>query len=117
MIGGRLRDLIRIQVRSVTTDANGQSDISWTAGEFREWADAERTTEQNATFIIRYRSDIGPESHRIIWDGSIWTIVSAVHDRKRTMLTISSDFSDAIEVTNFQSTEREFIDGLPVVNL
>lgn len=115
MIGGRLRDLITLQVRSITTESTGQKIISWSTT-FQVWADAERTSEQNATFIIRYNGDIGPESHRIVWDNTTWAIASAVHDRKRSMTTIFSDMISAIEVTHMQSTEREYIDGLPIVN-
>jgi head-tail adaptor len=116
MIGGRLSDPIVLEQRVITENSIGQKEITWVAETGHTFAEVDRLSETNAQFIIRYRSDIGPETHRILWDSVIWSVTSVFHDRRRTMLTIRSDFSDQIEVTNFQSTEREYIDGLPNVN-
>lgn len=113
MMAGRLSDLLVFEARTVTV-VNEQNVISWTTG-FTIKGEAQRSSETLARFIIRYRPGIGPDTHRIIWDGAIFNITSAVHNRKRTMLTIDCDFSMMVEVTHLQSTEREYIDGLPVV--
>jgi hypothetical protein len=117
MNAGKLRDWLVFE-RRVVTDLNngGGSRINWVNDiDFSTWGSAERTTEQNARFIRRYREGIGPSTYRIIWGGAIWLITSAVHDDRRTMLTIDSDFSALVEVTTILSTEREYIEGIPTV--
>lgn len=100
--------------RRVITYNGDQPAISYTE-DFTAWADARRLTETSARFFIRYRAGIGPDTHRIVWDGAIWTITSAPHDKKKMMITIDSDLSQLVEVTHMLSTEREFIEGMPVV--
>jgi hypothetical protein len=118
MRAGNLSALVVFEARTITV-TDGQSAITWVT-DFSEWAEAQRDSEQNCRFLIRYRrtstdAEISAATHRILWDGCIWTITDSVHDRKRSMLTILSDFSALVEVTHLQSTEREYIDGIPIV--
>jgi len=112
--GGRLSDRLVFEKRTLTLNAAGQTTITWTTG-FTVWGEAQRQSEQNCRFIIRYKSGIGPDTYRILFFNAIWTITSAVPDHKKTMLTIESDFSALIEATHMLSTKKEFIDGLPTV--
>lgn len=114
MRAGTLSDRITFQARSVTGE--GETRAITYVDAFTVAAEPQRTSETNCRFIIRYRSGIGPETHRIIWDGVRWNITSAVHDLRKTMLTVDCDFSEAIEATTLDSTEREYVDGLPLVH-
>lgn len=105
-----MKDRILFEERHVTDAGN----ITWGDG-FTAWGEVQRISETSARFYIRYRSDITPSSHRIVHFGAIWLIASAVPDHKRTMLTIDSDFSSLVEVTHLESTEREFLDAVPIV--
>lgn len=111
---GNLSDLVTFEARSLTQNAAGQMVATWGTG-FSAWCEVTRHSEINARFATHYRPGVTPVSHRMIWDGAIWNIHSVVHDRKRSMLTIESDFSEMLEVTHLQSTNREFIDGLQVL--
>lgn len=116
---GRLNDLIVFHLKTFTVNANGQSVGTW-ASSFSEWAEVQRNSETSCRFIIRHRltatsERISAENSRIVHDGSIWSVINSVPDLKRTMLIIDADFSAKIEVTHLTSTEREFIDGLPVI--
>lgn len=117
LAAGRLTDLLRFELKTITTNANGQKVSTWGVG-FDEWGEAQRQSEQNCRFVIRYR-DISPrtwpDSYRILMFGAIWTIASAVPDIRRTMLIIDCDFSAKLEVTHMASVTREYIDGLPIV--
>jgi len=115
MRAGELQDLIVFERRVISPGGLE----TWTL-DFEDKSRADRLSETAARFIIRYRktgdgSEINAESHRILWDGVIWHIASAVHDRRRTMLTIDCDFSMMLEATHLQSTHREYIEGLPVL--
>lgn len=116
---GRLSDKIEFELKTFTTinaDAVGPGAAhlgSW-AYSFTEWAQATILSETSAQFVIRYRSAITPATHRILFNGSYWTIIDPVPDQRRTILTITCTFERKIDVTHLQSTEREFIDGLPV---
>lgn len=119
LAAGRLKDLLVFEYKTITLNANGQQVPSWGTG-FDEWGEAQRQSEQNCRFIIRYRETasgdrITAANSRIIYDGSIWTITNSVPDHKRSMLIIDSDFSQLVEVTHMQSTEREYIDGVPLI--
>lgn len=111
---GRLTDRLVFELRILTLNAVGQYVESWGPG-FTEWGEAQRQSEQNCRFIIRWRDGITPATYRILYFDSIWTINNAVPDRKRTILIIDSDFSQLIEVTHMRSTDREYIEGLPIV--
>lgn len=108
---GNRPDLVVFEARVRTTNAHGQVVETWTTG-FTDYADAERRSETNATFTILYRAGIYPGSHRITYDSCWWTIVSATHDKKRSVLVIDCDFSDKVEVTHLSSPDMEFIDAL-----
>lgn len=114
---GRLDTLVPFQVRVLTANAQEQQATSW-EDSFSEWAEVQRQSEQSCRLIIRYK-DVSPKKwpsdYRFLLFDSIWTITSAVPDTRRTMLIVDSDFSQLVEVTHLQSTEREYIDGLPVV--
>lgn len=114
MRSGLLRDYVRFEERIVSGDTDAGQVVSWTPA-FSTWAEPRRLSELNCDFIIRYRDNITPASHRIIWDGALWTIVTSVHDLKRRQLTITCDFSNLVEVTHMTSTETEYIDGIPVL--
>jgi head-tail adaptor len=120
MQAGRLSDLLIFEKKIRTPNALNQQIITWSSsaaqGTFTEWAEVTRQSETAARFVIRYKEGITPDSHRITWDGVVWLIVSVVHDRRRTMTIIESDFSSMVEVTHLQSDTRDFIDGLPVIN-
>ena len=96
------------------TNNQGQIAETWIEG-FRDFVEARRISETSAQFIMRYRSNITPASHRILHWGARWALTNVVPDRNYTMLTIDSDFSSLIEVTHLQSTEREFIDASPAL--
>lgn len=114
MRAGSLRDRVVFEERLVTgTDSTGHV-ITWPTS-YTVDADAVRLDEQSARFAVRYRSGVTPASHRIIWDGCLWTIVSATHDKKRTQLTIDCNFSNLIEATHLTSTETEYVDAVPVL--
>lgn len=118
MSSGRFSDLVTFQERVVTFTGETPT-ITWPVG-FQEWVDAERTTETACRFTMRYRkspegAEIAPDTHRIIWESIIWNLTSVVHDRRRRLITIDCDFSEAIEVTHFQSLVREFIARHPVL--
>jgi len=116
---GRRTDLIVFEARVLTALANGGIQTTWSPlainGGFTEWCEALRQSETVVQFTIDYRSGITPASHRILWEGAVWNIASAVHDPKNTDLRISADFSMMIDVTHLQSTEHEFIATLPIV--
>jgi head-tail adaptor len=112
MKAGRLSERFVFQKRTVMTDSDGVHHITW-AEEFTVWGEFQRDSELTARFIVRYRSDIRPDTHRIVFEGARWTITAVIHDRKRTMLTITSDGSDLIESTDLEDTTRQFIDGVP----
>jgi len=116
---GRRTDLITFQGRVLTNLPNGGIQTTWSPlavdGGFTEWAEPLRQSETVVQFTIPYRSGITPASHRIIWEDAIWNIASAIRDPKNIDLRISCDFSMMVEVTTIQSTEREFIDGIPIV--
>lgn len=109
---GRLSDRVDFELKTITHNANDQNVGTW-AYSFTEWAQATITSETSAQFVIRYRSVITPATHRILFNGSYWTIIDPVPDQRRTILTITCTFEAKIEATHLQSTEREFIDGLP----
>lgn len=113
MRAGRLRDYVLFQSRAVTGEGESRQIVFTDA--FTVKVDVVRSTETGARFVTRYRSGIGPGTYRMIWEGVIWNITSAVHDRKHRSLTIDCDFSEAVEVTDTESVQREYIDGLPVV--
>ena len=115
MRAGRLSDRLLFQ-KKVLTLVGGQYVESWPDDlSFTLYGEAQRQSETNCSFIIRYRPNIRPDTHRILFFGAIWNISDVIPDRKHTQLTITSDFSSMIEVTHLQSTTREFIDGLPLV--
>ncbi len=112
---GSLSDLITFQLKTETT-VNEQVEFSW-ADDFRAWADAQRTGATSARFIVRYRTPVpAPDTHRILWEGAYWTIISAIHDRRYESIAVECDFSSRIEVTTLQSTTKDFIDGIPTIN-
>lgn len=116
---GRLTDLLVFQLKTITVNGQGQSSPAWGVG-FNEWGEAQRQSEQNCRFIIRHRltttgERISAENSRIVYDDSIWTITNSVPDRQRTMLIIDSDFSALLEATHMLSTEREYVEGIPIV--
>ncbi len=119
MNAGRRTDLLTFEARVLTTLPNTQIQTTWSSltanGGFTEWGEPLRQSETAAQFTIPYRSGITAASHRIIWEGAVWQISSAVHDPKNIDLRISCDFSMMLETTHMQSTEKEFIDGLPTV--
>lgn len=113
---GDRNELLTFQLQTFTENDEGQVTGTW-RNSFEEWADAERTSETNARFLIDYRDGLSPKTHRIIFDGAYWEIRNVVHDRNRRSTLIESDFSMMVEVTNLDSdAEREFIVGLPVIH-
>jgi head-tail adaptor len=112
---GLLSDLIQLQAKVRTANADGQQAITWGA-RIDVWAEAIRNSETSIRFTIHYLDGITSDSHRVIFEGSYWTITNAINDQRRTMTIIDCDFSEKLEVTHLQSTTREFIDGLSDVN-
>ena len=124
MKAGNLSDKIVFEARTLTTNAHGQEVETWSSlpalGGFEDMAEVERRGELSCNFIIRYRtardgSAITPASHRILFEGYVWPIVNIVHDRRYSQYTIECDGASLIEITHLQSTEREYIIGMPVV--
>lgn len=110
---GTLSDSILFQSRLISGEG-AQRMITWPDA-FTVWAEPQRNSETTCRFIIRYRSGIAPDTHRIIWDGCIWNITSAIHDLRRTTLTIDCDFSEAVNTTDLDSEHQEFISTFPVL--
>src|SRR5262245_6186504 len=101
MRGGQLSDFITFEKRVITTNPFSETWELDFDGPIP--ADPQRAAETVARFTIRYRTqtngeEINAKSHRILWDGAIWHITSATHDRKRTMLFLDCDFSMLLEV-------------------
>lgn len=115
MRAGDFDAYIQVQPKVYRTNDQDQVAESWGAS-FSLWADAQRSSEQNARFVIWHRDDIRPGTHRILYFGCYWTITNAIPDKRNVVLIIDSDFSAKHEITDLQSTEREYIDGLPIVN-
>lgn len=114
MKAGRLaQERLLFQIPVVTTPG-GYRTVTWT-DDFKVPAEVQRDTELIARFIIRYRSGITPDSHRIIWGDWIWTITNIVHDRKRTMLTIDADAVPLVPSTDLDSETTEYVDAVPIV--
>lgn len=116
---GRLNELVVFQLKTITVNGLGQSVESW-SDSFNEWSEVQRSGETSCRFIIRHRltatsERISAENSRIKYDGSLWTVINSIPDSKHTMLMIDCDFSEKIEVTTLQSTEKEYIDGLPQI--
>ncbi len=112
---GSLSDRITFQLKTETLVAE-QVSISW-ADDFSPWADVQQNSATSLRCIIRFRRPVPtPDTHRILWEGAYWTIISAVHDRRYESITVDCDFSAKVEVTTLSSTTKEFIDGLPTIN-
>jgi head-tail adaptor len=119
---GRLSDFVMFQRKVVDVTAEGRRLESW-VDDFEEWAEVERQGVKNYRFVIRYRrfqegivwKEIGPETHRILFDQRRWTITAALADRRRSLIAIHSDGSDLIEATHLDSEYREYREGLPDV--
>jgi SPP1 family predicted phage head-tail adaptor len=94
MLSGRLRERITILSRSVTLDALGQEDITWSSiGSF--WAEAVYSTSKgdgNETFSagqlqdmntirfrVRYNTAVTQE-HRLEWNSVGYDIVAVTHE-------------------------------------
>src|SRR5262245_43400582 len=110
---GRRSDLITFELRTLTV--NEQQHVESWSFAFKQWAEAIRQSETVARFTIPYKADIRPNTHRIVWESSVWNITNEVHDQKRTVTIIDCDFSMMIEATHLDSTEREFVTDLPLV--
>lgn len=103
MDAGKLDRRVVIQQRSVTEDGFGGAIDSWatmvtvwaeykpgTGGE-RRVAAAQEQGQMPAMFNIRYSSDvsgIGPQSHRLSFDGAVWDIESVAEIGRRGGLSI-----------------------------
>lgn len=122
MQAGRLSDRVIFQ-KPVVTNPGGYRTVTW-EDDFVVPAEVQIQAETLARFVIRYRTtgdengnevQISAKTHRIVWEGKIFHITSAPHDRKRTQLTIDADFSMMVDSTDLQSEHEEFITGLPVI--
>lgn len=109
---GRLSDKIVFELQTFIESAAGQQVGTW-AYSFTTWAEATINSETSAQFVIRWRDGITPLTHRILFNGSYWTIIDPVPDHRRTILTINCSLEAKIEATHMLSVEREFIDGIP----
>lgn len=90
------------------------SEVIWT-DDFHDCARGNRETETTARFELHYRTDIRPDSHRILWDGAKWAITSAIPERRTGNLIISCDFSEAIQTTDLDAEHQEYIEQFPVI--
>jgi hypothetical protein len=114
---GRLDQFVTFQEKHVILHGHGedeQKEFIW-VDKFREWATADRLTEEQCRFTIHYRGGIRPDTHRIIWSGAYWTITSSLMQNRNTDLVLECDFSDLVEVTTLQSDVREYIEGVPLL--
>lgn len=101
MNAGKLSDLIVFQVLTITQDSFGAAVEAWTES-FREMAEYQGIgstefpalnklqSKTTARFIIRYRSDIDPATHRIVARNKTWNITEPMPDRHNTQLTIEA---------------------------
>jgi head-tail adaptor len=120
MNAGRLAELVLLEKKTITLDERGGKVESWapdpaTPGGMVS-AETTRVSETAARFVLRYRTDIRPGAHRIVFWNARWNVTDVVPDPRRDVITIDSDFSEKIEVTHLQSDTKEWIDGLPVVH-
>lgn len=121
MAAGPKSDLVVFEVKTITVNAEGQSIGVW-ATAFEAWAEVQRQSTQSCRFVIWYRGSLTPEqianmpaTHRLIFEGKLYNITNALPDRKRSEITIDSDFSALVEATHLLSTVKEYVNGLPVV--
>ncbi len=118
MRAGLMNQKITFQAKTITVaqddDGSDVNVITW-ADAFSEWAAVERLSEQVSRFTIHYRAGIRPNTHRIVFEDTYWTITSAVPDSRHIDLMIDCDFSDQVEVTTLESTTREYITDVPLV--
>ena len=120
MNSGRLAERVVLELKTVTLDARGGKVESWgpdpvTPGGLVS-AETTRISETAARFVLRYRTDIRPDTHRIVFWNARWNVTDVVPDLRRDLITVDSDFSEKIEVTHLESDVKEWIDGLPVVH-
>ncbi len=113
MRAGELRE--RIQFEEKVISYVGEVEYETWTNPFSRPGVAERISEQNARFTLRYRADIRPDTHRILFFGAIWSITNVLPDPRKTQIIIDCDFSAKVEVPHLQSTTREYIDGKPIV--
>jgi hypothetical protein len=111
MMAGRLRDRVALEIRTGETWSPDPSTMGGLV-----WMEATRVSETAARFVLRYRPDIRPDTHRLVYWNARWNVTDVVHDQRRDMTTIDSDFSEKLEVTHLASPTKEWIDGLPVVH-
>lgn len=116
MDAGALSERLNFEKRIITRapDPSVPDEVAW-QHDFFEAGDASRSGELSARFVVRYRPNITPATHRVVWDGAIWHIVGIDPDRRRTQLTINCDFSMLVESTDLKSDDREFIPQPPVI--
>lgn len=113
---GSLSDRITFYRRVIDRSNPDDVRINWIPDTPPIWAAAvQRTAEMSCQFVIHYRSDVTPASHRIVWENRIWTIVNAIHDPRRRQLTIDADISNLVEVTDLSSIDREYLDMVPAL--
>lgn len=112
---GSLNDRIQFERRLVDRSNPLAVDIRWIPEPVLWPAAIERTSEMSVRFTIHFRADVRPDSHRIVWEGRIWGIASAVHDARRRQLTIDADVVTLVETTQLDSDTREFLDEVPAI--
>ena len=113
MQAGKLSDTVLFQT-PVVTGSHDTYTTTWTDA-FTLPAEVRRDTEMIARFTIRYRDGITPASHRMIWDGILWRITSAVHDRKRTLWTIDADGTPLVDSTELTDETTHYVDAVPIM--
>ena len=99
MNAGKLDRRILVQVRTVTRDATGGRVEAWAtafscwagllkdSGRVEQVADAERPGRARS-FLIRWRSDIQPGTHRISYQGKVFTIDAITEEGRKESLII-----------------------------
>lgn len=101
---GRLRDVIKIQRRSTTQDANGEESATWTlVGERRAemvatpgrevWSSKERHARVPTVFRIRFPRDFDvlPQM-RVVYRSRVFDITSAIdEDGRREEMLLTCD--------------------------
>lgn len=111
---GRLRHRPEFQKRIITTNALGQSTVSYVDPGILIPAEATRISTETAQFILEARPGIESNTYRIIMWGCIWSINTCVLIERDRFLKIESNMNGYVNTTHVLSTEQEFIEGTPL---
>lgn len=103
---GKRDTLLTIQRLTTSRGASGGAISAWadddslwaervsaTGTEFR--AASARHAEVNQVFRVRYYAGLSPKSHRIIRDGLVYDILSAIEEKRFETMLVSCKYTEA----------------------